>query len=79
MEVLSLEVQGSDSALYQAHNLWDHKIYEGMVTAAQSASNLSFVNGLLCIGEHQVLFYSELSMKPYENNSGRRYAFPTAF
>jgi len=54
MEVHSPEVQGPDSALWQAHILQDQELDQGIVSTAQTASSVKLVNDLLCIGEHQV-------------------------
>ena len=53
-EVCSPEAQGPSSAFSQAHILQGHKLHQGMVTAAQAASNLNVSNAFLFISENQV-------------------------
>ena len=53
-EVHSPEVQHLDSTLCQAHVSGDHKLNQGTVAAAQTASNLNLFDHLLCMAEHQV-------------------------
>lgn len=54
MEVCSLEIQGSDSALCQIRVPQDREFNQGMVTAAHTASNLNVFNDLLSISKHLV-------------------------
>ena len=53
-EVCSPEAQGPSSVFCQARILQDHKLHQGMVTAAQAASNLNVSNAFLFISENQV-------------------------
>ena len=53
-EVHSPEVQDPESTFCQACIPPDHKLHQGMITAAQAASSLNLSNALLRVGEHQV-------------------------
>ena len=53
-EVCSPKAQAPSSALFQASIPPDLKVHQGMITAAQVASNLKLSDAILCTGEHQV-------------------------
>ena len=54
LKVCSPKAQGPSSAFCQARILHDHTFYQGLVTAAQAASNLNVSNAFLFISENQV-------------------------
>ena len=54
MEVCSSKVQGPYFAHCQAHIPQDHELNQGVVSAAQAASNLDLLIEFVCTGEYQV-------------------------
>jgi len=53
-EILANSLNSLKSTLCQAHIPWDHKLNQGMVTAAQAASNLNAFNDILHNGKQHV-------------------------
>lgn len=52
--ICSTEILNSDFIFCQAHPLQGYKLYLGMITAVQGASNFNLFHELVCIGECQV-------------------------